>query len=356
MLRRCLRTGLALALAAVGVVLPWQPARAADHAVVLQYHHVADDTPASTSTTVELFTAQLAFLADNGFKVAELGRTLDALQAGRGVADSTVCLTFDDAYPSVAATAWPLIRARGWTMTVFVSTGLVDAGLPGVLSWDALRELVAAGVTVGPHGVQHDELARRRSGEDAAARRRRLQDVVASSHRRLVEELGAAAVLPLFAYPYGECDAVLAAVVREAGFSGLGQQSGPVWARGDWSAVPRFPMGGPYGSLDDFGLKVASLPLPVIAAEPSDMLQPAGDDPLTLRLELAPGARHATQVAAYFGGAALATDWQGDVLSVTVPTPLPAGRSRVNVTAPAGDTGRWFWYSHAWLVTEDASP
>ena len=42
---------------------------------------------------------------------------------------------------------------------------------------------------------------------------------------------------------------------------GLGEHSGAAWRGGDFTALPRYPMGGPYGRLEDFGLKAASLPL-----------------------------------------------------------------------------------------------
>lgn len=339
---------------------PWpRPADAAEHAVLLQYHHVADETPASTSTRPDLFAAHLEFLAAGGFHVASLGAVLVAWQEGRALPDSTVCLTFDDAWSSVAATAWPLVTARGWTLTLFVGTGEVDEGGPGRLGWPDLRELAQAGMTFGPHGIGHEHLARPRPGETAAQRRDRLTREVAGSLDRLRRELGDAAVLPVFAYPYGEFDPVLQDVVRSLGLAAVGQHSGAAWSGGDRTALPRFPMGGVHGGLDDFGLKVSSLPLPVTLVEPASMMVPAGLERPRLRLCLEPGAWDRARLAAWCEGQPAPVAWDPEpaaCLTITTPVDLPPGRSRTNITAPSRTERRWYWYSHPWLRLPPESP
>ena len=71
--------------------------------------------PASTTTSPTLFAEHLDFLAGHGFRGAPLGSTLAALTAGEALPDSTVCLTFDDAWRDVGEQAWPLVAAHGWT-------------------------------------------------------------------------------------------------------------------------------------------------------------------------------------------------------------------------------------------------
>ena len=336
------------------------PAIAAEHAVILQYHHVDVDTPASTTTSPDLFAAHLAHLAEHDFHVVPLGPVLQALTVGNALPDSTVCLTFDDAWRDVATCAWPLVREHGWTLTLFVATGAVDAGEQDVLTWDEMRALAAEGMTFAPHSVHHDHQGRPDSDEARAeapadtldTRRQRLAADVAASWARLHAELPEAAVLPVYAYPFGEYDPVLQDVIREVGLVGLGQHSGPAWSGHDLTALPRFPMGGPYGSMDDFGLKVASLPLPVLAAEPASMLVASDQPRPSLRLQLGPGDYDTDRIAAFVGGEAVTPVWEDQAagwLRVATPVDLPVGRSRTNVTAPAVTSGRWYWYSHPWL-------
>ena len=61
---------LAALLAAMPAVAPAAPA---SRAVVLVYHHVASDTPASTSLEPGLFARHLEFLAAGGHTVLPLG-------------------------------------------------------------------------------------------------------------------------------------------------------------------------------------------------------------------------------------------------------------------------------------------
>ena len=43
--------------------------------VILQYHHIADDTPFSTSTKPEVFAAHLEHLAQSGFNIVSVSYT-----------------------------------------------------------------------------------------------------------------------------------------------------------------------------------------------------------------------------------------------------------------------------------------
>lgn len=339
----------AVALALV-LLLPLA-AIAADHAVILQYHHVSATTPASTSVTPDQFAAQLARLDDAGFRVASLPDVLDALSRGEQVPDSTVCLTADDGYRNLREHALPLLRARGWPMTVFVCTEQVDQGHPLHLDWDDLRALRDEGWTIASHGATHDHLVRRRDGEDGAAWRARVKQEIAGSMTRLRQELDQ--VPDLFAYPYGEYDPALAAIVADLGLVGIGQHSGAVWSGSDFTALPRFPASGDYADPDDLIFKAAVLPLPVVAVEPvSPVLGPDQATP-TLRLTLAPGDWSADQLAAYVAGQGrVDVAWDDDdprTVTVQAARPLPAGRSRYNITAPRVDGRRWYWYSHPWI-------
>ncbi len=100
----------------------------ADHAVVLTYHHVATDTPPSTSISPTQFAAHLDYLAKRGATVMSLKALADRLQKGQSVPDNTVALTFDDAYASVFTEAHKQLSARGWPYTIFVSSEAIDDG------------------------------------------------------------------------------------------------------------------------------------------------------------------------------------------------------------------------------------
>ena len=173
------------ALVLAGLAAGLTEARADDHAVVLLYHHVGDETPASTSVTPEVFESHLDYLARHHFTVLPLSEVVHALAEHRPLPAGTVALTFDDAYVSVYRQALPRLERRGWPFTVFVSTDSVDQGYAAFMGWDQLRDLEARGGTVGNHTTRHAHLVRREPEESEAAWERRVRDDIARAQARL---------------------------------------------------------------------------------------------------------------------------------------------------------------------------
>lgn len=167
--------------------------------VVLQYHHVDDSTPASTSTSRSLFEAQLQMIADLELEVVPL--LVGTRQALAGELDSRqqIAITFDDAYESVYSAAAPLLERFDMPYTIFVNTDAI--GSRGYMTWDELRELGShESVTIANHSTDHGHLARKIDESEAvwAERVTRSLDVAQKvlKERLNVEE-------PMFAYPYG---------------------------------------------------------------------------------------------------------------------------------------------------------
>ncbi len=327
-----------------------------NHAVVLIYHHVDEGTPASTSLSPALFGEHLDYLADNGYRALPLNALVDSLRVGGTIPDRTVVFTFDDGYESVYSVAFPRLRELGWPFTVFVCPDAVDHGRGPVMTWDQLREMAAGGATVANHGKFHHHLQRRRDGETDQAWLARTRAELVDAQQRIEEEIGFAPAL--FAYPYGEVDADLRKLIGELGWAAFGQQSGPMGETSDLTLLPRFPMAGPFAAMKTFPEKVASLPLPVKEVQPTGSLLPlvaAGEGHRPrLRLTLAAGDYRSNQLAAFASGQGAAElswiDSEAGVLKVRALHALPNGRSRYNITAPATDGLRYYWYSHTWIV------
>ena len=346
------RIGRRLAQAALALVAWAGTADAAEHAVILEYHHVGTDTPAATSVTPATFEAHLDYLADNGFHVWPVSRVLGHLERDKPLPEDTVALTFDDAYASVYQEVYPRLRERGWPFTVFVSTDYIDEDYGGYMSWDQLREVAENGGELGNHSRSHPHLIRRKAGETEAQWRKRAVAEIRHAQKRLEEETGGA--VGVFAYPFGEFTAELTAVAGELGFYGVGQQSGAVGAVSDLRAAPRFPMAGGYADLDRFATKVNSRPLPVTVLSPdSRILGPKKDRP-ALRLRLGEGDFRAAGLACYASGQGRMdltwVDKEAGVAEVRPREPLGPGRSKYNCTAPsASEAGVYYWYSHLWM-------
>ncbi|MCB1728313.1 MAG: polysaccharide deacetylase family protein, partial [Gammaproteobacteria bacterium] len=140
-------------------------AGAADHCVVLQYHHISEDTPGITSVTPEQFQEHMDYLRAHDHVVMPLEDVITALKTGEPLPERCVALTIDDAYVSAYEEAFPRVVRYAYPLTVFVSTDAVDNGLNGFLSWEQMREMSEHGITFQNHSRTHDHLIRRLDDE-----------------------------------------------------------------------------------------------------------------------------------------------------------------------------------------------
>lgn len=329
-------------------------------AVVLQYHHVSDTTPPSTSVTPERFKAHMNYLEEKGFQIVPVMTLVEKLQKGQSLPDKTVAITFDDAYDDVYLNAFPLLKARNWPFTIFVNTDPHDQKKSGFASWQALREMAAAGATIANHSTAHNHLLRLTEGETRAQWRERITGEILKAEERIKAETGQSH--KLLAYPYGEYDKPLQQLVKSLGFVAFGQQSGPLREDDDLQALPRFPFGGNYGDAEDFATKVNTLPMPIAQlafyrdmakkdAQPDLVLPPAQRPVLALQLN---DERIAARVNCFASGqGAIEVKRDGKELLVRANQPLRAGRARYNCTASSGESGRFYWYTQQWLTTGD---
>ncbi|OOZ39117.1 hypothetical protein BOW53_12920 [Solemya pervernicosa gill symbiont] len=321
---------------------------AAESAVILQYHHFSDTTPRSTSISPERFEQQLNYLEQNDFTVWPLQRVVDAVLQGDVVPDKTIAITVDDAYDSIYSEAWPRLKRRGWSMTVFVNSDAVDSGLRPYLSWEQMREMQRSGVAFANHTASHDHLIRRRAGEPESQWRLRVIADIDKAQQRLQEELGRAP--KLFVYPYGEYDYALRQLVGELGYVGFGQQSGPIGPLSDRRALPRFPMAGPYTEMAGFIEKLNTLPLPVNGQGEVDPLLPNQLELPILSLKLNAGAFNPDAISCFITGQGKGdVSYQAGLLTVMAKSALPVGRSRYNCTVRHNKMNRYFWYSQNWI-------
>ncbi|MGW8368710.1 MAG: polysaccharide deacetylase family protein [Gammaproteobacteria bacterium] len=328
-----------------------------ESAVIFMYHHVDDSTPASTSVSPALFERQLDYLEREGFSVRPLLELIEALEAGQPVPDGSVAITFDDGYSSVLEHALPALQKRDWPFTVFVNTEPVDNGFGGYLSWDELRELGRAGATIGNHSATHAHLVRKDAGESDSEWRARIGDEIDTAAGRLAAEVGAYTI-PVFAYPYGEYAVALEQIVADHKLYGVGQQSGPFGRGSDFLALPRFPLAAELDSLDEFGLRARTRPLPVrVVGEERHIVEPELARP-ALHLALAANARdvRADALSCYASRQGrMAIEWgePGAAFIATPNEPLSAGRTKYNCTAPSlSASGVYYWYGYLWMKKE----
>ncbi len=318
------------------------------HAVVFIYHRFGESRYPSTSTPVMAFRAQLDYLAARGFHVWPLAKLVNALRSGRRVPSRTVALTVDDAFQSFYIRAWPLIRAHGFPVTVFVSTVAVDHHYPAYMTWTEVHRLQRDGVAFADHTLTHPHMLERLPGETGTAWRSRITREIVGAQQRLREELGPRTNTDprLFAYPYGEYDPAVAKIVTGLGYIAFSQASGALGEPLDPRALPRFPIDTHYDALSMFARRARSRPMPLARITPWNPLV-GTENPPVLRLRL---RQPLSGLACFLGnGKPLGVHRSSpDVFTIRSPVPLPVGRSLYTCTAPAGG-GAYYWYTHLWI-------
>lgn len=311
--------------------------------VVLQYHHISDSTPPSTSTSNSLFRGQLDHIEKLGLTVEALPEATRQALAGELKDEQQVAITFDDAYESVYTNAAPLLEERDYPYTIFINTDAV--GKKGYMTWDQLKELGKNPlVTLANHSADHAHLPRR-PDENETDWRGRVEQSLDRAAEELESRLGETA--PMFAYPYGEYDEALEDMLAKRGWLGYGQQSGAIGDTSHDTRLPRFPMANQYGQLNGLKDKLMSKAFPVN----NDTL-PAGivqNNPPKLTLNLTRSLDTGRLTCFASGQGRIPVETVDDTtLTLQAPDPFNSRRFRYNCTYPAGD-GSYYWISQQWV-------
>lgn len=190
---------------------------------ILVYHSVMPHHPGQTAeqrvldVSDSVFVAQMRYLVDGGYHVVSFAALVDALEGRDTLPNRAVVLTFDDGWENQYHHAFPILRRFGLTATFFVFTTPIGTD-PKLMTWDQLRELQGAGMTIGSHTRTHPILP-----DYHAA----LHNEVAMSREDIKQHLGRAP--DFFAYPFGAWDAQSAAWARTAGYRAARAYRGGAW-------------------------------------------------------------------------------------------------------------------------------
>ena len=334
-MRASLRILCALVLLAGVLGAATNRATAADGAAIFIYHRFGQDQYPTTNVTLAQFDAQIAAIQASDAVVLPLPEIVAAWRNGTPLPDNAVAITIDDGYRSVYAQAWPRLRAAGLPFTVFISTDGIDQGIPDLMTWDQIREMRDAGVTIGHHGAAHAHMAD--LGIDAAA-----ADMSRAS-QRFQQELGG--VPPLFAYPYGEYGLALRQSIEGLGFAAaFGQHSGVAHRGDDLFQLPRYPVNAST-DLTEFRVRLRSLPLPLADVQPADRVIGANNPPSISFRMVPPNDGHSYDIGAmtcFLQGSVVSLSIDGDVVVPAIASAFPPGRTRLNCTMPTS-SGRYRW-------------
>ena len=190
---------------------------------ILVYHSIAPHHTGQSTDQRELdvdpavFHAQMGYIAQAKHPVISLSSLVDAIEGRVNLPPRSVVITFDDGWQSQYEDAFRILKQYRFTATFFVYTKAIGNG-PAFMTWDELREMQGAGMTIGSHSRTHPEMTKKGVS---------LVNEIQGSREDIQKNLGT--VPGLFAYPYGDWDDRVAEAVRVAGFKAArGMGDGPL--------------------------------------------------------------------------------------------------------------------------------
>lgn len=180
---------------------------------VIVYHGVRPNYLGETAEikryTVEPVTLdnELAYLRDNNYHVVSLVALSKYFDEGVPLPTKPIVLTFDDGWKNQYTYAFPLLKKYGFTATFFIFTSAV--GHKNFMSWDEIREMDTAGMTIGGHTRTHPYLTKITDPQILEKEISGGKEVIESHIGHKIE---------VFAYPFGLYNATTTKAVRKAGY------------------------------------------------------------------------------------------------------------------------------------------
>ncbi len=186
------------------------------HPIVVLTYHSVDDSRSVISVSPAMFEQQLRFLKGHGYESLALRDALLVLKSSEDILEKRLVITFDDGYQNNLSHALPLLKKYGFTATIFITTSRCGkmndwpnqhSSIPSLtmLSWDEILELDHSGIDIGAHTQNHPHLTE--VSQEVA------EEEIYGSQKILEDKLGRA--IPHFAYPYGNFDDRIRAIVQK---------------------------------------------------------------------------------------------------------------------------------------------
>lgn len=311
--------------------------------VILQYHHVATDTPAITSVTPDVFHQHMQYLSEN-HTVISLKTAIDAIKQNTPLPKNAVAITFDDGYANILENAHPVLQSFDFPYTIFINPQFISKQ-SDQLSWEQVISMQPL-ADFANHTLDHIHLLERLENESEPQWLKRVMGNILEAEAMLEDRLGYSH--RWLAYPFGEFNQALQAALKDADFIAFGQQSGVVSTHSNFTALPRFPSAGRYANLDTLQVKLRAIAMPVKDLVPAQNEQALNAEIKQLALTLLPtqGDLRVDAMACFFEGERIIPELTESRVTIALNHKFKAGRTRVNCTAPSrSESGRFYWYS-----------
>jgi glycosyltransferase involved in cell wall biosynthesis/peptidoglycan/xylan/chitin deacetylase (PgdA/CDA1 family) len=189
---------------------------------ILMYHAFGQPGERASQFVVPIrqFARQMAWLKRLNYHVLSLEDYVQYRLRHQLPPPRTVVLTIDDGYAEIATLVAPILRRHDFPATVFLVSGKIggrndwtdDESLAGrpLMTWPTIKAIDYQGIRFGAHTQTHPRL----TGIPAVQACVEIAGAKADLERELQRPV------ITFAYPYGDYDEQIQAMVAEAGFLG----------------------------------------------------------------------------------------------------------------------------------------
>ncbi len=208
-----------------------------NHVLTLMYHGIIEgqeSTPDNRETGADLydlprscFKEQMQWLKQNSCDIVTVPNGLERDNQKR-----KIVITFDDGELNNYSNAFPILQHFQFPAYFFITVNRV--GKPGYMDWPHLKELLAGGMIIGSHGLNHEVLIQQSPNV--------IQDELVVSKKILEEHLQIPVVN--FSVPRGFYDEQVLRLAKIAGYQTIfvSQKNdsdlsslGRVAIKGNWS-------------------------------------------------------------------------------------------------------------------------
>lgn len=177
--------------------------------------HALDNSPSNIAFSPKTFEKAMSILYLAGYQTLDLSILPNYLQENKIFPKNSFAITFDDGYKSVYEQAFPVLQKYNFTATIFITVGktkplIAFERLPSMqgrtmLSWQEIKLMQAANISIGSHTLTHTNLTKLSTAEQIA-------EIYQS--KIIIEDILGTEVSN-FAYPYGIYDKTSLELVQE---------------------------------------------------------------------------------------------------------------------------------------------
>jgi len=184
---------------------------------VLCYHKFSKTEDDQMTVTESTFEEQMRFLKEQGFRVITLDELVNFINFKSQIPQRSVVITIDDGWRSTYEIAYPILERYGYPATLFVYTDMI-VGSSSTLSYELIKTMSETGIDIHCHTKTHRNLNRKSEQESFKEYFEAIERELTLCREIIKQKLNIK--VKYLAYPYGETNPLVIALLIKLGYKG----------------------------------------------------------------------------------------------------------------------------------------